>query len=418
MENSEELIKAKIERLESAAAAKTPDRVPIGIATTYFPAKFAGITYEQMFYDNEKYKEATTKFAREFNWDAFSPLRSFESVPLGLSLAGYDVDLAIGAAVSSVLHGGASHDILDDVYSSMPGRELGENVESQFVIAEPVMNDTDYDPFLEDPFGFLANTIVPRAYRNLRDLSSPKAIGSLLKMGQQMNKFPAFLSDFVTKMKQEAWVPWYYALNPNPLDLIGAWFRDFDTLSLDLYRKPEKVKALCEALTPYLAAVGKMTGKISLDLTGSRRVFCPIWYNTYLSPEKYKEFHFPYIKKIVNELVEADFTPLMSFQGRYDHLLDTLLELPEGKVILWFDKTDLSKVKEVVGDKYCIAGGIPSSLLIGGTPEKVTQHVKDTLEKFKPGGGFILSTEFNGMGDAKVENVKAMTETLRKYGEY
>ena len=43
MDNAEELIKAKIERLERAAAVKEPDRVPIGIATTYFPAKYAGV---------------------------------------------------------------------------------------------------------------------------------------------------------------------------------------------------------------------------------------------------------------------------------------------------------------------------------------------------------------------------------------
>jgi uroporphyrinogen-III decarboxylase len=121
---------------------------------------------------------------------------------------------------------------------------------------------------------------------------------------------------------------------------------------------------------------------------------------------------------IVNELVEAGFTPLMSFQGRYDHLLDTLLELPKGKVILWFDKTDLNKVREVVGDDYCLAGGVLSSLLIGGTPEKVDQHVQQLMEDQKPNGGFIVSTEFNGMGDAKVENVKALTEAVMKYGKY
>ena len=418
MDNNEEIIEAKLERLNIATQAKVPDKVPIGIATTYFPAKYAGVTYEEMFHNNETYIKVGTKFAKEFNWDGLSLHRSFESVPLGLALAGYDPDLAILVAVSSVLAGGASHEVLADVYSSNPGREVGENVESQFVIDDPVMQADEYEDLIENPFGFLMETVIPRAYKNLSDLKSPSAVGTLLKMGQELAKFPDFLNNFVTSMRKEAWVPWYYALTPNPLDFMGAWLRDFDTLSLDLYRKPEQVKAACEKLAPVLAAVGKMTGKISKDLTGSNRVFCPIWYNTYLSPEKYREFHFPYIKMIVNELVEAGFTPLMSFQGRYDHLLDTLLELPEGKVILWFDKTDLTKAREVVGDKYCLAGGIPSSLLIGGTPEKVTQRVETIMNDQKENGGFIVSTEFNGMGDAKVKNVKAMTEAVEKYGQY
>jgi uroporphyrinogen-III decarboxylase len=418
MDNAEELIKAKVERLENAAAVKVPDRVPIGIATTYFPAKYANVSYKDVWHDNNKYIEVGTKFARDFNWDAVSLHRSFESVPLGLSLAGFNADLAIGVAVSSVLGGGASHDILDDVYSSNPGRELGDNVESQWVIEKPVMNDDEYDLLIEKPFDFMMNTVNPRAYKNLADLSSPTAVGSLLNMGQEVAKFPAFLMDFVGKMKEEAWIPWYYALAPNPLDYIGAFLRDFDTLSLDLYRMPEKVKKACETLAPVLAAVGKMTGAISRDVCGSRRVFCPIWYNTYLSPEKFKEFHFPYIKQIVNELIEAGFTPLMSFQGRSDHLLEQLKELPERKVIMWFDKTDLVKAREVVGDNYCLAGGVPSSLLIGGTPEKVREHTKQLIDNMKSGGGFIVSTEFNGMGPAKVENVKAMTETVMNYGKY
>jgi hypothetical protein len=418
MDNAEELRKAKIQRMEDAAAVKVPDRIPIGIATSYFPAKYAGVTYEDMWYDNNKYIEVGAKFCRDFNWDAVSFHRSFESVPIGLSLASFDADLAILVAVNSVLGGGASHDILGDVYSSNPGRELGKNVESQWVIKQPVMNDDEWDYLIEKPFDFMTETILPRAYKNLANKSSPTAVGSLIKFGMEVAKFPTFLMEMAGKLKAEAWLPYYYAVAPNPLDFIGAFYRDFDVLSLDLYRHPEKVKKACEGLAPVLAAVGKMTGKISLDVTGSRRVFCPIWYNTYLSPEKFKEFHFPYIKQIVNELVEADFTPLMSFQGRSDHLLEILKELPAGKVIMWFDKTDVVKAREVLGDKYCIAGGIPSSLLIGSTPEKVREHTKKLIDNMKTGGTFIVSSEFNGMGDAKVENVKAMTETVMNYGKY
>ena len=418
MDNAEELIKAKIERLETATEVREPDRIPIGIATTYFPAKYAGVSYEDVWYDNNKYTEVGIKFARDFNWDAVSLHRSFESVPLGLALAGFDADLAIGVVINSCLGGGASHDILGDVYSSNPGREVGKNIESQWVIEKPVMNDDEYDRFIEKPFEFLMGTVIPRAYKNLADLNSPTAVGALLKMGQEVAKFPIFLMDFVAKWKKEAWLPWYYALAPNPLDFLGAFFRDFDKLSLDLYRMPDKVKKVCEIIGPVLAVVGKVTGALSRDVTGSRRVFCPVWYNTYLSPEKFREFHFPYIKQIVNELIEAGLTPLMSFQGRADHLLDQLKELPEKKVIMWFDKTDLVKAREELGDNYCLAGGIPSRLLISGTPEKVRKHTEELIDNLKSGGGFIVSTEFNGMGDAKVENVKALTETVMNYGKY
>lgn len=419
MEKSpEEIYKEKLERLETATKVKEPDRVPIAVATVYFPAKYAGITYHDMFFDNNKFIEAAIKFAKDFNWDAVSFLRSFESVTLGLTLAGVDPNLAIDVAVSSVLGGGWTHDILEDKYSSMPGRELPENCESQFVIKEPIMKADEYDKFLEDPFGFLAEAVIPRAYGSLERPGSSKAIAALIKLGSGLVEFKSFLTEFISKMKQVGCPPFYMALAPNPLDVLGAFFRDFDDLMLDLYRMPDKVKKACEILTPVLTAVGKVTGKFSLEATGSRRVFRPFWYNTYLSPEKYREFHWPYAKRVTNELVKEGLTPLCSFQGRYDHLLDTVLEMPKQKVIAWFDKTDLRKAKEVIGDHACIAGAISPSLLIGGTPTKVEEEVKKLLEDLKPGGGFIFTLPFNAIGDAKIENVKAMTEAVMKYGRY
>ena len=41
----------KLARLERCARLEKVDRVPIGAATLYFPAKYAGLTYEEMFYD-------------------------------------------------------------------------------------------------------------------------------------------------------------------------------------------------------------------------------------------------------------------------------------------------------------------------------------------------------------------------------
>lgn len=261
----------KLDRLDKCAALQKTDRVPIGAATLYFPAKYSCISYEDMLYDQEKYRKGSVKFAQDFNWDAACMLRTFETVTLGLALAGTDPPSAVNAAAASVLGGGFAHDLLKDNYSSHPGRELPPDVESQFKIKQP---------------------------------------------------------------------PSYMALCPNPLDVPGAFLRDFDKAILDIHRIPDKVHKACEALLPVLLAVGKATGEISFQLTGSRRVFLPVWYNSFLSVKQFKEFHWPYLKYLCEELIKDGFTPLLSLQGTYDHLLDTLLELPAGKAIAWFDRTD------------------------------------------------------------------------------
>jgi len=280
------------------------------------------------------------------------------------------------------------------------------------------MSVDEYDDFIANPFEFLSQTIIPRVYKSLATPGSSEANTALISLGLELNNLLSHLTNFTQRMIKVNCPPWYMALAPNPLDFLGAFIRNFDKLLLDLYRVPEKVKSVCELLAPVLAEVGKATGQISYELTGSRRIFLPVWYNTYLSPQMYKEFHWPYLKYIAEELIKAGFTPLLSLQGEHGHLLDTLLELPEGKAIAWFDKTDLQKAKEVVGDHLCIAGGISPSLLIGGMPQRVEEETRRIITDLKQSRGFIFTLPFNAIGKAKVENVKAMTEAVRKYGVY
>jgi len=408
----------KLARLDKCVRLEKVDRVPIGVATLYFPAKYSGITYEEMFYDNEKYADAALKFARDFNWDAACMLRSFETLTLGLALAGTDAATAVPVAASSVLGGGFAHDILKDKYSSHPGRELPADAESQFIIKETVMFEDEYDELIEDPFGYLNNKVIPRVYGALSAPGSGEAKTALINLGMKLTPALGEVQKFTSAMRESGCPPWYMALNPNPLDTLGAFLRDFDKVLFDIRRFPEKVKKICEILAPVLVAVGKATGDISYQLTGSRRVFCPVWYNSFLSVKQFREFHWPYLKYICEELIKADFTPLLSLQGTYDHLLDTLLELPAGKAIAWFDRTDPVEARKVLGNHICIAGGISPAVLIGGTPDEVRARVKALLDDVKGDGGFIFSLPFNAIGPAKIENVIAMTEAVHEYGVY
>ena len=408
----------KLDRLDKCARLEKVDRVPIGVATLYFPAKYSGVTYEQMYFDNEKYAQAALKFARDFNWDAACMLRSFETLTLGLALTDTDASTAISVAAASVLGGGFAHDILKDNYTSQPGRELPDGVESQFVIKGTVMTEDEYDEIIEDLFGFLNEKIVPRVYGALSKPGSGEATMALVTLGMKLAPALGEVQRFTAAMREIGCPPWYMALNPNPLDVLGAFLRSFDKVIFDIRRIPEKVRKICEILAPVLVAVGKATGDISYQLTGSRRVFCPVWFSSFLSGENFKEFHWPYLKFICEELIEAGFTPLLSLLGTYDHLLDTLLELPAGKAIAWFDGTDPVKAKKYLGNHICIAGGISPAILIGGTTSEVDEQVKTLLDGVKGDAGFIFTLPFNAIGLAKVENVVAMTEAVYKYGYY
>lgn len=71
-----------------------------------------------------------------------------------------------------------------------------------------------------------------------------------------------------------------------------------------------------------------------------------------------------------------------------------------------------------MGDKFCLSGGIPNDLLIYGTEEEVRAYCKKIIDEVAKDGGHILDASAIIQNDAKIENVRAMTEFTREYGVY
>jgi uroporphyrinogen-III decarboxylase len=406
----------KLDLLDAATALKEHDRVPLGAAALYFPARYAGYSYEEVYYDNAKYCDAARRFAEDFDWDAVCFLRSFESIPLGLSLAATDPDMAIQAAIASVMGGGIFHDILRDNYSYQPGRELAIDNESQFIIRKPLLSDEEFEDFVDEPIGFLSDVLVGRIYDALAKPDSAETRHALLESGRHIQLTLEHAGAFTALMREADCPPWYMGLAPNPLDFVGAFIRDFDNFMMDMLERPERVVELCEKLAPIFLFVGQQTGMLSEQLTGSRRVFLPVWYNSFLGPEQFRQFHWPFLKFITEGLIDSGFTPLLSLQGSYDMHLDTLKELPAGKFIAWFDKTDPLMARERIGDDICIAGGIDPGMMIIGSEADTREATRRLVCGMKSNPGFICTLPFNAIGPVKAANIRAMTDAVREFG--
>ncbi len=58
------------------------------------------------------------------------------------------------------------------------------------------------------------------------------------------------------------------------------------------------------------------------------------------------------------------------------------------------------------------------NILPNGTPDEVEKHVRERLEIFAPGGGFVFNPVHNIMANIPPENLVRMYETVLKYGNY
>jgi len=81
-------------------------------------------------------------------------------------------------------------------------------------------------------------------------------------------------------------------------------------------------------------------------------------------------------------------------------------------------KMDPRAIKKEFGDKLTFWGGgcDTQSILSNATPEQIDQHVKERLEIFAPGGGYVFNQIHNIQANVPPQNVVAMFEAARRHG--
>ncbi len=174
------------------------------------------------------------------------------------------------------------------------------------------------------------------------------------------------------------------------------------------------------------AADGLVDGYIRLAknlkvLFGIRRIVLAMHRssNDFISPDTFRELSFPSMKKIIEGCVAAGMDVILHCDGNWDLNLETLRELPAGNCIIQFDgPTDIFLAKEVLGNRVCIMGDVPSNMLALGSPSEVDEYCHRLIEEVGKGGGFILGSGCELAPNAKPENVKVMFESIVKYGYY
>ncbi|HOM27094.1 MAG TPA: uroporphyrinogen decarboxylase family protein, partial [bacterium] len=77
------------------------------------------------------------------------------------------------------------------------------------------------------------------------------------------------------------------------------------------------------------------------------------------------------------------------------------------------------RLKEKFGNKIVFwGGGCDTQHVLGrATPEEIQQHVKERLDIFKKGSGYVFNQVHNIQANVPPENIVAMLESAYKYGK-
>jgi len=93
-------------------------------------------------------------------------------------------------------------------------------------------------------------------------------------------------------------------------------------------------------------------------------------------------------------------------------IIDPLEEPPLGDC-------DLAEIKRLYGDKVMLKGNLSTTgVMLKGSADDVRAAARKCIDAAAEGGGFILSTGDQLSRDTPDENMHAMIETAREYGQY
>ena len=199
------------------------------------------------------------------------------------------------------------------------------------------------------------------------------------------------------------------------MDSIAAALRGTKGTIHDMFRQPEKLIKHMEDTVPK-----SIQGAIHMaDITGIPVILMPLHRGAdgFMSEGQFHELYWPYLKAVILGCVEEGVVPALFAEGGYNSRLEIISDLPRGKVIWYFDQTDMARAKEILGNTCCIMGNVPTSLLITGSTGEVDSYCRKLIKTAGKGGGYILSPGATA-DDSRVENLYAMYKAAKKYGVY
>jgi len=371
----EESLITRTRRLETAIALGMPDRVPAVPLIAQFALRYRGVPQSDGYRNPQ-----TTINALVETFDA---------------LGGWDGQLAANLIwVHSSWRISAA-----PMPMRIPGKQGSDNDPLQAVEME-IFTPDDYDSSISRGWnGFLAEFL-------------PRATGRPLeKIDATQKKLLRIYREHVDIWRNKG-VPVMSGATPCDPTMILSLSRTLNQFTLDLYRQPDKMQAVMDAM------VDDLIRNVLDDTaaTGLKYVFFPLerGSGSFYPLRIFERFGFPYIKKMTDAFAAAGLISVLHFDTDWTLNLPYLKDLPRGKCICELDSTtDIFKAKEILKDHMCIMGDVPAALLSLGTEEEVVNYCNRLHEIVGRDGGFILSTGCECPIDAKFENVRAMLETAR-----
>lgn len=413
MENNANMaiLAERTKRVKDAIQLKEPDRVPFVPTLGNVVALEYGISIKESMLDQRNVISALDDMLEDMKPDYF-----------------YTPDFFPKKAL----------DTLQPININYPGKkpEYGDNFTYQ-VVDHTFMEDDEYGEFLRDPSAYLIHKVLAKKFKALNglemlnpyslcgstvmgfaSLSAPpvvQALEAMVTSGKAVSDYIQTSVEVMMHVIKKGYPVWGSVVVSSPFDDFADNIRGLINTMMDLKTDPallaEAVDRYSNVSIPAAVNLAKMS---HVD-----NVFIPlhVGIDEFMSPDDYNNYYWPPLRKLLLALIDADITPFLFCEGNYFTRLETLKEVPKGKVIYFFEKQDMGTAKKILGGTSCIAGNFDTNLLMYGTKLQIEEETKHLLDICAPGGGYFMSNNIS-LDNCKRENLVAWYEAVEKYGKY
>lgn len=403
---------ARWQRVMDCVNLRQPDRMPTALFGMFWLAKYGGISCRQLMYDSAALKSLMCRATEELDPDLVYPAMLTAGFGPLLDATGYQ-------------------------QLQWPGHGVDENRSYQYLDRE-YMSVDEYDDFLFDSTGFYFGKYLPRiatAFQGMEAISGyagasyigavyqtaifadPRisaAFEALVKSGRQTM---GFFGEHMQLMGQLAAMGYPSGLGGfcvGAYDTLADYFRGATNMMKDLYRHGDKILEVMDKLTVLtLRQVAAQKPTLLSPL-----IMIPVHWapDAFMSQKQFEKFWWPSFRKLMIGIIDLGLVPMPLWEADCTKRLETIKDIPAGKCIYWFERTDMVKAFEVLGDVVALRGNVSPSIMATGTPEQVDADVKRLVDQvWNKGGNLILDCAFGVPDEAPVENVRAMYDAARRY---
>ena len=200
----------------------------------------------------------------------------------------------------------------------------------------------------------------------------------------------------------------------------AAYLMGIDAILMNMLAEPETVEIVMDKVLACNMAIVRRAIR-----TGAEVITLGDDYASNLgpmmSPAVFDHFILPRLKKMIDMIHNEGALCIKHTDGNIYSLLEMIVSAGPDAVnpIEPVAGMELKKVKQLVGDRVCLAGNIDcAQLLPYGTREQVRQSVRQAIADAGIGGGYIVTSSNSIHSSCDPQNLVAMVDAVRQFGRY